>query len=128
MFTWSGDPAHANRELDIEVSAWGERSSVVGTFVVQRGPAGDHHRTFVVPPPPWRCSFDWRSDRVTFRATGAAPWPSPAGAVPPAGDVHPRLNLWLFGGVQPTGDTPIEVRIGGFRFTPQLSLPGNRTG
>ena len=51
MFTWSDDPAHANRELDIEVSAWGERSGVVGTFVVQRGPAGDHHRTFVVPPP-----------------------------------------------------------------------------
>ena len=118
MFTWSEDPAHDNRELDVEVSAWGQPTGVVGTFVVQ--PAiPEHVQRFSVPSAvPWRCSFDWRRDGVTFRATGALPWTAPGGSAPPAGAVHPRLNLWLFAGAQPSDPTPTEVRFADFRFTP----------
>ena len=93
MFTWSEDPAHDDRELDVEVSAWDQPTGVVGKFVVQ--PAiPEHVRRFSVPSAaPWRCSFDWRRDGVTFRATGPRPWTAPGRSAPPAGAVHPRLNL-----------------------------------
>ncbi len=47
------------------------------------------------------------------------PWTVSGAAVPPPGSAHPRINLWLFGGLPPSGNDPIEVRLTDFRFTPR---------
>ena len=87
-----------------------------GTFVVQP----DRKHPFVVPDlQPWRCSLDWTPGRVTFQVTGGEPWTVSGAAVPPPGSAHPRINLWLFGGLPPSGNDPIEVRLTDFRFTPR---------
>ena len=112
MFTWSDDEAHHHRELDIEVA----QSFGGGTFVVQP----DRKHPFVVPDlQPWRCSLDWAPGRVTFQVAGGEPWTVSGAAVPPPGSAHPRINLWLFGGLPPSGNDPIEVRLTDFRFTPR---------
>jgi len=112
MFTWSDAGVHHHRELDIEVS--GAFGGV--KFVVQP----DRELTFPVPDlQPWTCTLDWAPGRATFRAAGGEPWTVSGAAVPPPGGAHPRINLWLFGGREPTGDDPIEVHLTDFRFTPR---------
>lgn len=118
MFTWSEDPVQ-RREIDVEVSAWGRPDGVGGQFVVQPFDAAGHLRPFVVPAvAPWSCSFDWSPRRVSFRA-GPQTWTFDRPGVPPPGTVHPRINLWLYRGTVPATADPIEVRFGGFRFTPR---------
>jgi hypothetical protein len=119
MFTWSTDTAHANRELDIEVSAWGRGDAVVGRFVVQPADCDGHVREFTVPAATtWTCSLRWAPAAVTFRAADGAPWRFTADGVPPPGGAQPRINLWLHGGCAPHGDGALEVRFADFRFTP----------
>jgi hypothetical protein len=119
MFTWSDEPAHFHRELDIEVSAWGRTDGVTGQFVVQPWAPAGHRREFAVPRiAPWPCSFHWAPSGVTFRAVDGPPWTFTGAGVPPQGGVHPRLNLWLYRGAAPHADGAIQVRFGDFRFTP----------
>jgi GNAT superfamily N-acetyltransferase len=119
MFTWSDDPDQPDRELDIEVSAWGRDGAVVGQFVVQPFARPGHLQTFTVrPTASWQCSFDWSPGRVTFRASDAQPWTFAGDAVPTPVGVRPRTNLWLFRGAKPNVGAPVAVTIASFQFTP----------
>ena len=120
MFTWSDEPDQFHRELDIEVSAWGHRTRLVGQFVVQPSAPPGHLRTFRVPyAAVWQCAFDWSPGQVTFRATDAQPWTFAGAGVPRPGGAHPRMNLWLHEGISPHLDAPVTVPIGSFSFTPR---------
>lgn len=119
MFTWSDDAEQSNRELDIEVSAWGRRGPPAGQFVVQPSAPPGHQGAFRVPRTgSWPCSFDWSPGRVTFRAGSDQTWIFAGAGVPTPGGVRPRVNLWLYRGVAPRHAAPITVTIAGFRFTP----------
>ncbi len=115
MFTWSNEPGHANRELDIEVAHWSDPPGVTGRFVVQ---PSDYHSFALPRGAPWRCSLVWAPGQVTFRAGDAVAWSLSGPQVPPPGGAHPRLNLWLAGGLPPTLGVPVVVRFASFRFTP----------
>lgn len=120
MFTWSDDPAQFHRELDVEVSAWGSGRGPAGQFVVQPSEPPGHRQGFPVPrTAAWRCSFDWTSGQVTFRAGDAPPWTFAGDGVPSPGNVHPRINLWLHQGADPHLGAPVAVTIGSFCFTPR---------
>jgi hypothetical protein len=135
FYTWDADTAYANREIDIEISRWGDPARPPLLFTVQ--PADDR--------PERQASFDmdlaaaallaftWSPTRVSFECVNAGrtvrwSFPGRAGAmgsartgaapflVPPRGSERVSLNLWKLRGA-PSG-APAEVTIRAFRFTP----------
>ena len=111
-------PLH--REIDVEVSAWGRLADVGGLFVVHPDVKANKHR-FPVPSGAWRTGFDWSPSKVAFTASSGVSWTCPSDAVPVAGPVQPRINLWLFGGAPPKLGLPVTVTIDDFRYTPPRS-------
>jgi hypothetical protein len=121
LFTWSYEPEHHHREIDIEFSRWAHAAAVEnGQYVVQPYSLRGHRRRFTQPPVRRSTqSFDWRPNAVTFTSSSAVPstWTiSPA--VPPPGSEQVRINLWLYRGAAPTNGRSAEVVITRFEFTP----------
>jgi hypothetical protein len=75
LFTWSDDPAFANRELDIEFSRWGNAADPTsGQYVVQPYEhRGNLQRITQPAVDASRHSFDWGPDGVSFASSTAAP-------------------------------------------------------
>jgi hypothetical protein len=122
LFTWSDDPAYANRELDIEFSRWGNAAEPTNAqYVVQPYDAGGHLQRITQPAAASSAhSFDWRAGAVTFSSTTATPsfWTYSGSDVPPLGAEHARMNLWLYRGSPPTNGKALEVVVRRFSFTP----------
>ena len=129
MFTWSDDPAHANRELDIEFASWGvagRRDN--GLFTVQAGTAPHAHRFRPGSRWPSIHTLAWAPGLVRFASAGAAgveSWVYAGPGVPvPGGGVAPRINLWLFGGRAPGASQHVVLR--GFAYTPGFAGDGTQ--
>jgi hypothetical protein len=142
LFTWSDDPGpdRAHHEIDIEISRWGDPQNQNAQCVVQpytrpgavarfELPRGLRHPTL---------SFTWAPDGVTCEISGAGPPgkdQKPAfrftrrftSGIPVPGGERARINLWQLGGQAPASQTPQEIVISRFSFTP-LSQIGNHTG
>jgi hypothetical protein len=132
LFTWSDDPAYADREIDIECSRWGNAADVNNAqYVVQPYNLDGHLAHFAVPAGQTNAMllWTWETNRVSFQSQRGSfsPSPSPANVisnwtytltVPPTGDENVRLNLWLFGGAAPTDHQEAEVVISSFQFVP----------
>lgn len=132
LFTWSDDPAHANREIDIECSRWGNAADPNNTqYVVQPYNLDGHLTRIDVPAGQTNATlmFTWETNRVSFQSQRGSfsNNPSPANvisnwtyalAMPPTGDENVRLNLWLFNGAAPTDSQEVEVVISSFQFVP----------
>jgi hypothetical protein len=122
LFTWSDDPAYANRELDIEFSRWGNVADPTnGQYVVQPYDAGGHLQRITQPAAASSAhSFDWQPGAVTFSSTMATPssWTYSGSELPPPGTEHARMNLWLYGGSPPANGEAVEVVVRRFSFTP----------
>jgi hypothetical protein len=130
LFTWDTNPGDYNREIDIEISKFGNAAdSTNAGFTVQPYDATGHQHRFAVDTTRrTRYSFDWTPDQVDFlavrgRKSSIADWSfseaiNGAGTVPDAGQAQVRINLWLFRGNAPTDGQPVEVVISNFSFTP----------
>jgi hypothetical protein len=122
LFTWSDDPAYANRELDIEFSRWGNAADPTnGQYVVQPYDGSGHLQRIAQPAAsPSTHSFDWQAGAVTFSSATAAPspWTYTGADVPPPGTEHARMNLWLYRGAPPADGKSVEVVVKSFSFTP----------
>lgn len=122
LFTWSDDPAYANRELDIEFSRWGNAADPTnGQYVVQPYDGAGHLlRVTQAAVASSTHSFDWEPGSVAFAGSAAAPsaWTYAGADVPPPGSEHARMNLWLFRGAPPTDGRAVEVVVKRFSFTP----------
>lgn len=120
LFTWSQDPAFANREIDIEVTRWGiprrPRTShrIPVWFSVQRG-AGMYPYQRRAPLPVGgksvAFSLDWGPDRIQFGVDGTVVWDMSKGVPPEGGVVVPAINLWL------TEGRPAPARVLVRRFS-----------
>jgi hypothetical protein len=107
LFTWSddgGDPELArqngavyHREIDIELSRWGQPGNDNAQFVVQPAALPENIVRFVLPEGPASIhGFRWDRTKVSFRAETSN------GSVKqavierhvPAGGVNARINLW----------------------------------
>lgn len=134
LFTWSDDPAFADREIDVEAGRWNVAADTNNTqFVVQPYDVSGHLVRYRTPAGLTNSThlFVWETNRITFQAQAGGYSPSPAAsnvisswvftsasAVPRSGDENVRLNLWLFSGNPPADGNEVEVIIRGFQFVP----------
>jgi hypothetical protein len=123
LFTWSDDPEYDHRELDVEISKWGDPDNDNAQFVVQPYNAPDHLIRFSIPAglAVSTYEFTWAPGRVDFRAEG----PKSATIktqtftrrVPAEGGENARINLWLVSGRPPQSGSK-EIIISKFEFLP----------
>ena len=132
LFTWSDDPAYADREIDVECSRWGNAADTNNAqFVVQPYDTAGHLVRYAVPAGVTDTThlFTWETNRVSFQSLrgGYSPNPDPTNIISSwlyalttsqSGDENVRLNLWLFGGSPPAGNAEVEVVIKCFEFVP----------
>lgn len=140
LFTYDDDPTGTggHRELDVEISRWGDAADVANSqFVVQPfGIPGNLTRwTIPTSAAPSTHSFAWTAGRVDFvshNGTFAPPpasvpqiaaWSNTGASVPVPGDERVRMNLWLFNGLAPTNGQEVEVVISRFAFIPLQPAP-----
>jgi hypothetical protein len=131
LFTWDDAPAENHREIDIELSRWGDAGKENSQFVVQPfDTAGNLHRfPSDLNGADSRYRFDWQASQIDFLAqTGQADAPAPGaileswsytGAdIPSPGAERAHLNLWLYQGKAPSDREAVEVIVDEFRFVP----------
>jgi len=137
LFTWSDDPAFADREIDVECSRWNNGADPNNSqFVVQPYDLANHLVRYRVPPGLAASThlFVWETNRISWQCqTGAYTAAATnliasytftnAMAVPQSGDENVRLNLWLINGNPPTDANEVEVIIQSFNFVPLGTPP-----
>lgn len=123
LFTWSDDPEYDHRELDVEISRWGDPDNDNAQFVVQPYNSPDHIIRFSIPPGLAGSvyEFKWAPGRVDFRAEGpggrAIKTETFTHRIPAEGGENARVNLWLVSGRAPAAGVK-EVIITKFDFSP----------
>lgn len=130
MFTWNDAPAYNHREIDIEVSRWGQVKNRNCQFVVQPYTRRQNILRFQIPSALQSSthSFVWKPGNVSFQsAKGYSATPQSGlvieehvftEGIPLAGGENARLNLWLFFGRSPDDHKDVEVVIREFEFVP----------
>lgn len=126
LFTWSDDPSHAHREVDIELGQWAERDAFNAQCVVQPYTHMGNLKRFKVPmdehlflsfsryPSEFQCEARSSSGDLIFSHLFDQ-------GVPPAGDEAVRINLWLFVPSGPSDGKPETVIIRHFLYTSAFS-------
>ena len=138
LYTWSNDPAFSHREIDVELSRFGNASDPANAqFVVQPSGTSGNRQRFTVPSGvvPSSYSFQLNPAAVDFYAaqgTNAQPamsqsvirqW-SDTTTVPQPGNQNVRLNVWLFNSAPPLNGQPVDVVVNNFQFTPLTVTAG----
>jgi hypothetical protein len=134
LFTYDDAYIANHREIDIELSRWGDPDKENAQFVVQPYWRPRNMERFMIPPgvAPTTSSFDWRRDAIVFSCVeGLSPkvqtaadgdtvkeWTYTGQDIPLPGHETPRINLWLYEGQDPSDDQEVEAVITGFSFEP----------
>jgi hypothetical protein len=128
MFTWDYGGADQNhREMDIEVSRWGDPSSKNAQYVVQPFYIPENAFRFTEPPGVLTHSFRWEPGRVTFRTVRGSGAGTKArtvaehiftAGVPSAGIESARINLYIFRDSKQLPQNEAEVVIEKFEYLP----------
>jgi hypothetical protein len=127
MFTWddsSSDPEH--REMDMEISRWGDPDNKNAQFVVQPYYVPANVVRFNSPSGPLTYSFRWEPGRVTFRtvrrsAQGVGVQVSETAftsGVPMPGGESVHMNLYVYAKSKSPLNTESEVVIDKFEYLP----------
>jgi len=127
FFTWSDDaPEQHYREIDIEISRWGDPANRNAQYVVQPYQMEGNIERFDLPAGLEGSlhRFRWEPGRVTCLSKALGDqgqivhthtfthWvPTPGGEVA-------RINLWLINGEAPSDGRAAEIVVQGFRFVP----------
>ncbi len=122
FFTWDRNPGEFNREMDIEISRWGETEGPDLWFTVQPyDRPGNQFSSRLPRAPAYDFEMRWLKDRVEFSLSvlgkKVESWVY-SGEVPDPGRARLRINLWLFRGRAPQGPGPYEVVVSGFSYEP----------
>lgn len=132
LFTWDYAPPEHHREIDIELSRWGDPTNANAQFVVQpyRTPGNTHRFDIRGPRARTTQAFAWTEAQVEFWSFWSRVDPTTASQalidhwansgldVPAPGDAHVHLNLWLTGGHAPTDGRSAQIVVSGFSFVP----------
>jgi hypothetical protein len=125
MFTWDDQGADQNhRELDIEISQWGDRSIPNTQYVVQPYYVPANVKRFAPPPGRLTHSFRWEPGRALFRTergtgSGAAVAQHEfTSGVPIPGNERVRINLYYFRYSRTPPQNEVEVLIERFQYLP----------
>jgi len=128
MFTWDYSGSDQNyREMDIEVTRWGDPSIKDLQYAVQPYYLPTNVDRFNMPPGPMTHSFRWEPGRVTFR-TSRESKPGASGAtvaehiftsgIPTHGIESARMNLYIFRNANVPLKNGAEVVIEKFEYLP----------
>jgi hypothetical protein len=106
LFTWDGPATNENhREMDLEISRWGNPAATNAQYVVQPYYVGANVWPFVAPPGVLTHSLRWEPGRLTARTfRGEAPEKAAtlvtehtfSSGVPAPGNEAVRMNLYVF--------------------------------
>lgn len=133
LFTWNDDAPYAHREIDVEVSRWGNGTeSNNAQYVIQPWDTAGNLTRYRIPPSVTNAthSFTWLPNRVDFATHAGSFAPAPAtnkvlsawtfmgSGVPQAGNENFRMNLWLCNTAGTTDGADEEVVISRFAFIP----------
>jgi len=128
MFTWDDFGADQNhREVDVEVSKWGDANANNAQYVVQPFYVPANVVRFMTPAGVVAHSFRWEPGRVSFKSTvgGAAGSPSRVvgehvftSGVPSPGGESVHMNLYSFDNNKEPSRNPSEVVIEKFEYLP----------
>jgi hypothetical protein len=127
LFTWDGPAASENhREMDIEISRWGDPAAKNAQYVVQPYYVAGNVWPFVAPAGVLTHSWRWEPGRLTattVRGAGDAKAPPLAehtftSGVPTPGNEMVRMNLYVFRRSQKTLERGAEVVIEKFEYLP----------
>jgi hypothetical protein len=127
LFTWDGPAVEQNhRELDLEISRWGDPAVQNAQYVVQPYYVPTNVSGFEAPAGVLTHSLTWEPGRASFR-TVRGPSASDGAlvsehvftsGVPSPGNERLRLNLYVFRrGAQPL-ESPTEVVVEKFEYFP----------
>jgi hypothetical protein len=128
MYTWDDRGADQNhRELDIEISQWGDRSIANAQYVVQPYYVPANVARFATPAGRVTHSFRWEPGRALFRSVRghALPASGPAIAqheftsgVPTPGDERVRISLYCFRYAPSLPQNEAEIVLEKFQYLP----------
>jgi hypothetical protein len=131
LFTWSDAPQYHHRELDVEISRWGEAANANAQFVVQPYTHKDNIVRFSIPRGRGTTthSITWAADRVVCQSWAGAGDTQPREStrlyqhtftqdIPQPGGENARINLWLLDGKPPADGKEVEIVCGRFAFNP----------
>jgi hypothetical protein len=127
MLTWDEEGAQqSHRELDIEISQWGDRSIPNAQYTLQPYYVPANVARFSAPPGTLTHSFRWEPGRAAFRTvrgTRATDGPAVAqheftSGVPTPGTERVRMNLYYFRFSPMPPQKDVEVVIERFQYLP----------
>jgi hypothetical protein len=128
LFTWDDLGADQNhREMDIEISRWGDPGIQNAQFVMQPYYVPLNVARFATPPGQVTYSFQWESSKVSFQAFRPGERISQRGAVashvftsgvPSPGSESVSMNFCAFGFSKVPLEGDAEVVIDKFQFLP----------
>jgi hypothetical protein len=128
MFTWDyAGTGQNHREMDIEVSRWGDPTSKNAQYVVQPFFIPENASRFTAPSGVLRHYFRWEPGQVTFKTvrgdgsgdkTRSVAEHAFTSGVPSPGVETVRLNLYVFGGAKDPLQNGAEVVIEKFEYLP----------
>ncbi len=141
MFTWDTfAPSFNYREIDIEISRWGQDANDNSQFVVQPWYKSSNMHRFNSDFSGNNSvhSFNWSASKISFKSLrgfnassqnssdSINSWDYTGSDIPPPGGENARINLWLFDPANALGKPPsdgkeVEVIIREFKFVPQGS-------
>jgi hypothetical protein len=125
MMTWDDDSL--SREMDIEISKWGETAGVNGQFVIQPYYVPANTVRFQAPDKTVTFMLRWAPDRASFRAYrgSASRWEATPVAehvftsgVPAPGNESVHITLYVFGNNSNPLRHGTEVIVENFEYLP----------
>lgn len=128
LFTWDDSGSDANhRELDVEISRWGDPQSKNAQYVVQPYYVPANVDRFLAPPGTLTHSFRWEPGKVSFRTLQDSNSKKPGrliaehvftSGVPSAGDQSIHLAFYVFGSSTDPVRDETEVVVDKFEYLP----------
>ena len=127
MLTWDdGGPEQNHREMDIEISQWGDRSIPNAQFALQPYYVPANVVRFAAPSGPLTHSFRWEPGRASFRtvrgrnatAGGLIAQHEFTSGVPTPGTERVKMNLYYFRYASQPPQKDVEVVLERFQYLP----------
>lgn len=123
IFTWDyAGGAQGNREMDIEITRWGDPANQNAQYVVQPYHVASNVARFETPAGTLTHEFRWEPGRVSFktsRASGALVSDHVfSSGVPAPGIESVRMNHYIYHGGTALRATASEVAVERFEFLP----------
>ena len=128
IFTWDDAIADQNhREMDIEISRWGDAASKNAQYVIQPYYVPANVVRFIAPSGALIHSFRWDPDKASFQTSRRAATGTGSrlvaehaftSGVPAPGDESIHLNLYVYGHAKTTLQNGAEVVIEKFEYLP----------